>query len=527
MIYDTAVRGCHVAVTQELTPEQPVLEQTAPADLSTVQRRLRWLRRPTIIECVVALSVAVLSAKFLRMFTYTVDVPFWDQWTFAEFLQKADSGGLQWSEVWAPHNEHRIVVPRLILLFLAERTGWNIRAEIALCFLLILARCALVLLTVYRIGGRGAATWLSFPAIAAVLLSSGQVENLIWGWQLTLTLSAFCLLGACLLVADGRELREPQEQRPSHQQHWSTRTQIGRLVAATLFSLIAQFSFASGVVLWPLGAFALLFWRVSKQRRVTYIVAWLAVGAIATFFYNRGLPATPTTNKPTVLDLFRYTVTFLGAPLSPNRFPIAEEWGWRFGVIGVVAGLVMLALLAYTGQLRRWSPLLIWGLSAPLTAALTAYGRLGKVGIPVSQSMSSRYITLSAPLWATLAAGLTGGVLALRRRSAATQSEESSDGLDPQHIVGNPFARSRVRIAALLIASLAFAGLVTATSRGFDKYARERGVELLGLRAYLADEKLLTDEKKTWMFPDPAVVDRMRPYLIERRFSVFRSRPRA
>jgi hypothetical protein len=475
------------------------------------------------------LATAFVTLRFLRLFAYSVDVPFWDQWTFVGFLDDAHRDGLQWKDVWTPHNEHRIVVPRIVLLFLAERTGWNTRAEVGLSFLLLLARFALVMWIVRSIGRRyrsGRHSWIVMPAVAAVCFTSAQVENLIWGWQVTLTLSSFALLLSCISIG-----RTHFDATPS-----TTRLLV-RFAVGLVCALVAQFSFASGVVLWPLGALFLLAWPVSRRLRGGLVVTWLIAGGVATYFYNQGLPTTPTTRRPGIIELFRYVVTFLGAPFGPNRDPIAEEWGWRFGLVGVTLFLGSIVALAKAGLLRRWSPIVMWGLSAPLTAAVTAIGRLGKIGIPVSQSMSSRYITLSATLWAASFIGLGAAAFEFaHRRRSNTDAQEQPDYLSQpgnmlqpgKAMASAPPAGLRPRpillAPAIVALALGISLLSALTARGFDKYARERSTELLALRAFLVDPDELTDERKTWMFPDPTMVDRMRPYLIEREFSVFRSK---
>ncbi|HZS38481.1 MAG TPA: hypothetical protein VFF06_16715, partial [Polyangia bacterium] len=65
----------------------------------------------------VALVPAIALAAFVWRFG--VDVPYWDQWELVPLLKGAHDGTLRAADFFALHNEHRLVVPRLIMLGLA------------------------------------------------------------------------------------------------------------------------------------------------------------------------------------------------------------------------------------------------------------------------------------------------------------------------------------------------------------------------------------------------------------------------
>ena len=62
---------------------------------------------------------------------YGVDVPYWDQWRLVPLLAALDDGTMRVSDLWAIHNEHRVLFPRLVMLGLAQLSGWNTRWEMA------------------------------------------------------------------------------------------------------------------------------------------------------------------------------------------------------------------------------------------------------------------------------------------------------------------------------------------------------------------------------------------------------------
>ena len=45
-----------------------------------------------------------------------VDVPFWDQWELVPQISRMYAGTLRFADLYLQHNEHRILVPRLVML---------------------------------------------------------------------------------------------------------------------------------------------------------------------------------------------------------------------------------------------------------------------------------------------------------------------------------------------------------------------------------------------------------------------------
>src|SRR5690349_17800123 len=81
--------------------------------------------------------VAAASPAFVALGTilrYGVDVPTMDQWApdVAGVFVKAHRGTLGLADFLAQHNEHRMVVPRLLMFALGLLTRWNTVAEMVL-----------------------------------------------------------------------------------------------------------------------------------------------------------------------------------------------------------------------------------------------------------------------------------------------------------------------------------------------------------------------------------------------------------
>jgi hypothetical protein len=317
---------------------------------------------------------AYFLARMLRLWVSSVDVPFGDQWVFPPLLEHAERG-IPWSELWAPHNEHRIVLPRIIMLALARLTGWNVRSEILLVHLIVISTFILVVWWVRRLFVDRRLYFASLPLLSVFLFSRAQAENLVWGWQIQIVLSAFCTLAALLALGSTRR---------------------HRFLFAVVLGLSAQFSFGSGVLVWPIGLL-LIGARVDLDRsnRWKRATVWSVVGLFATVLYRIGLSVSTSTDGLSLRTIVEYSVHYLGSPLVMRTS--RGELGWRFGLLGLALLLIGSILAWRSGDFVKRAPIIAWGLTAPGSALITAYARSGSE--PVFQAMTSRYTTLSLPLW--------------------------------------------------------------------------------------------------------------------------------
>ena len=76
-------------------------------------------------------------ASFLYVHMYSVNMIFDDQWTDIDLLRRSHNGTLTFSYLWAQHNEHRMLIPKLLVLVLGATTHLNIQTEDYLCVALM------------------------------------------------------------------------------------------------------------------------------------------------------------------------------------------------------------------------------------------------------------------------------------------------------------------------------------------------------------------------------------------------------
>jgi hypothetical protein len=335
-----------------------------------------------------------------------VNVPYWDQWQLAPLLLDWMHGQLDPRDLWAQHNEHRLVFPRLAMLGLARLSGWNVRWEIAASIvanLLTLALLARALVQAVRPVHPALAPWLVLAA-SLLTFSPSQWENWTWGWQLQIFMNLLAIAGMAALLVD-----------------WDGRWP--RLVACLVLAAVALGSFASGLVVMVLLPVAAAAWpgrTAFGTRRPQALAATLACAAMtAAYFTGFQYPPhhpTPAQALAQPLAYGAYVLAYLGAGLCSWDWRLAAWWGG--GGLLALAGLALHVATAGPGYRRGLAVALFLGAYAVLNATMTG---LGRAGVGVGHALSARYISISAFFWVGVA--LLGSLAAARALSGPAASE--------------------------------------------------------------------------------------------------------
>lgn len=320
---------------------------------------------------------------------YGVNVPYAEEWDFIAFFVAHDLGGLRWIDLWAPHNEHRMVVPKIVMLALAPLTRWNLRAEMllsaALAFLglLLLLALARPALAEARPWTR---IWATFT-LSLLVFSLAQVGNWLWGWQVQWYIA---VLGAILAIA----LTTWSLERANPWPH---------VVAAVLAALVCQYSLASGTVIWVLCAAILAF----HAQRLRLLAFWLAVALASIVAYAIGyerpqsLPSLGLALSDPV-GLLRYVGYYLAGPFGRHA-------GNGAAVAAVFAALAWIVCRRHWRRPELFVPWIALAGFVVGNAVLTGIGRLG---MGPEQAQTTRYVTISLLM---VAATVPLGIVALAR----------------------------------------------------------------------------------------------------------------
>lgn len=327
------------------------------------------LRIPAVVA---ALGIVPLLAIVLKR---AVDVPLWDEWEWAELVYAAHQHTLTLGRLWQPHNEHRILVPNLLMLALDALGGWTpVREQ-----LLSLVMLALTQLAVWRIVRRTVPTALrgiAFLGATVLLLGLAQFENLSWGFQMAWFLCNLGVVTVVLLLTGPRV---------------STRD----VLLAAAVALAASVSSSQGLVAWPVGLVALV---LVPRRAVARAGFWVVLGALTVAIVRAGAPHGDAAGAAQLAHpggIIRYALVYLGTPLTLGLgATIALAAGAVLVVwLGALAGLALRAGLRLRVRLAPWLALAAYPLLAVVPTALA------RAGFGVEQAGSSRYTSVATLGW--------------------------------------------------------------------------------------------------------------------------------
>ena len=334
---------------------------------------------------------------------YGVNVPYGDEWSLLSLFGKWESQQLTFANLFAEHNGHRILIPRLIYLALIQLTHGNTKSEMFFSlFLCVLTSAGLFLLLRKTAPGSTTKHLVIWAFINLFLFSPIQAENWLWGFQLQIFLSNLCLVGAIVCVASGAR-------------RWV------RVVSTLAFGLAGTFSFGNGLLIWPV----ILFLLVCRREKIIFLAAWIGIAVLVVLAYLPGYQGHDAVRP--VVSLFDYPLYFfgfLGAPLAriPNSQPLT---------LPVIIGSILVAtFLGIAVQLARrreglWNaaPWLALGAYAMGSAVMATMAR---THLGPEHALDSRYTTVSVILLVSLI-GLVASVMSRETTAAAPLISENAN----------------------------------------------------------------------------------------------------
>lgn len=147
-------------------------------------------------EAVVLLSWAamtILAGVFVAR--YGQNYPRQDEWEFISVLYGLES---RWDWVFARHYEHRYILARAIFLLLDAVSGHDFRAGMWVSVVLLSASALQLIRVARQLRGYSHPLDVTFPVL---LLNAGHCENLLMGYQVAFTLTAYLLTLMLTVVA--------------------------------------------------------------------------------------------------------------------------------------------------------------------------------------------------------------------------------------------------------------------------------------------------------------------------------------
>lgn len=330
-------------------------------------------------------AVYLLPALLVLLFVwhFGANVPRIDQWGMPDvFAQVADGKDLL-PALWAPNNEHRVLIPKLVFTGLAFTTKWDIRAELLLNWFTLAAGCVLLVLlarATRRVDEREGSFHAVLLGSVLAYFTLVQHQNFLWGFQFPFFAVQTFLLGAVWILS-------APTGRP-----WL------RLFLAACCCVLASFSMAQGLVTWA--AVGICVWRLGSRwpERMGMLAAWLLCAVICALVYFHGL-----NQRAELVEDPRYALThpfdFLKVFCALAGSQFAKTLGFQSAQTALLAGMTIIAsfaslvLLSFSRrlELREIAPWIAVGCFGGLATAAVAYGRV-EMG-PELLARVSRYAT--------------------------------------------------------------------------------------------------------------------------------------
>ena len=231
-------------------------------------------------------SLAILGCvglylyHFFVVWTYAVDIPFWDEWEMLQAGALAPNLNIPW--LFVQHNEHRIVTDKLFIWLLYRWNGWDIAAQQLLNFLIYGALLLVVIQMARKIAPR-MPLWMILSFVV-FLLSPFNHENHLMAFQTSFHFVVLFFLCAALFLFDTKAGAEG-----STTQSWKS------LLLGSLFAILSIYSLSSGLLSCAVLLLVFAVWKTQRARnaagdlqarewRQFVVVGLLLVGAIALWF---------------------------------------------------------------------------------------------------------------------------------------------------------------------------------------------------------------------------------------------------
>ncbi len=321
---------------------------------------------------------------------YGRNIPLAEDWLLVAPLTGKEPNLLSW--LWAQNNEHRVPLPRLMLLGLLKVTNGDFRVGMFFnaITLGVLAFC-MILVTRHLRGDRTDFADAFFPV---ALLHIGNWENLVWSWQLSFVFPTAIICAVLLVFVSHRTLATPG-------------TAVFTGVCLVLLPLCGAIGlvFVPFLALW-LSYCGVLHWYSVKKVGGRQWLGGFLIGSAAIALCLMGLYFVgyerPYWNPPS---------PGLGATLKTTAKFVALGFGpvaaksWALSTMAAFAVLLPSAVVAVSGVLRhkglerhRALGVLLFFSTLAVFALAMGWGRSGlvpTVGMPI------RYVLLAVPAFCT------------------------------------------------------------------------------------------------------------------------------
>jgi hypothetical protein len=340
-----------------------------------------------LVAVAAVMAIFVVAEALETAIRLHTELPYYDQWAVVADYDALRSGAYGPDDWISQHNEHRPLVPRLVLFgdlyLLGGRNYLPLLVNVGLQFVAA-ALFAGAAFHLFQGRARGASILaLSATVSLALQFTTAQVETFILPFQVLWTIGYTAGTGAvaALSAARGRHTRQARH---------------GLLALAVVLAAVSQYSVANGLWVWLL-LLAVGLWRGVPRL---WLVAIAVAGAALTALYFIGYTRPPDSESP--FDslarpdrLVDYILVVMGSPI----LPLFERWGARLlGAFGVAAiAVIIVDVLRHGRRYNDAAAFLVAQVAfSSLTIGLIA---LGRSSLGISSAEAPRYVMPAASVW--------------------------------------------------------------------------------------------------------------------------------
>lgn len=338
--------------------------------------------------------VASVICTFIILTTciYTVKsatgVPYWDMFDGTLMFQTKFFEG-DWTALWTPHNEHRIVLGKILFLLDSLISSGTTPFLHIINLLLAAAIAGVLLLFAHEIVG-GPLLSIFNLSIVALSFSMAQEQNFSDAFQGQFFLATLLPLLSSYFAL----LSEKDESRKKTY-----------FIIAIIFAVISILSMANGVFALPMLLVYGIFTGMDKGR-IAFLTILSVLGFLVYFYDFNQLSAhnSPLDAIKDPLNLFVFLSVYFGHPFDEMSLSLGHAVGQHGYSIGAGCVIIIATLGAFVlympkSRLHKGEVALLGFVGFMLlSAAITAMGRLS---LGLNAAYASRYAT---PVFATVSA---------------------------------------------------------------------------------------------------------------------------
>ncbi|MGC8729470.1 MAG: hypothetical protein ACP5SD_09430, partial [Elusimicrobiales bacterium] len=236
---------------------------------------------------------------FFLIYKYGVNVITGDEWAIVPYIDKFFKGEISFKDILAFHNQHRLALPRIVMLINSKFFGYNSKYQMFLGYFFAMLSFGVVYKSIKNLlGKKFRLSHLIIPSF--LIFSMRQWENFLYGWQFQILMMVFLFLVSLYLLSQSKSLDI-------------------YFVISIISGIFATYTFANGILIWPIG-FLLI--TIKKMNKELYV--WSLISIACLFFYFYGYPfngeAEDIYFKKDFFNFILYFIVSVGSPLTTEKY---------------------------------------------------------------------------------------------------------------------------------------------------------------------------------------------------------------